>query len=423
MASTVTMPASTRQISYDDLYARWEAGNWSATALDFSQDRIDWHERMTEEQRRGALWLYTLFFHGEESVTDNLSPYIDAAPLEEQKYFLCTQQVDEARHSIFFKRFMAEVVGVGDGTAGGTLRATIGELTWGHRQVFGHLDDVAARLQKDRSRRMLAEAVTLYHIVVEASLAQSGQHMIDSSLERLDLLPGFREGMRNVSFDEQRHIAFGVRLLADLVEEDPSLADVIVDKIGEVMPWTIAVALPPGWDRTYTESFGFTIEELYVEGARAQDSRLRAIGLTEEHLARLPFPVDRPFEERVERGLAMLRARYVGPKDGAVRYEEPAAEYLFDGMARTARGEVLPSGTTIQWSFPDGEPWQLIADNGATRVERGRAASPDLTLEARFEDLVDMTAGRVDPRRLLLTRRLRPKGSLKVLAKLPRVFA
>jgi hypothetical protein len=30
----------------------------------------------------------TLFFWGEDAVADNLSPFIDAAPREEQKYFL-----------------------------------------------------------------------------------------------------------------------------------------------------------------------------------------------------------------------------------------------------------------------------------------------------------------------------------------------
>ena len=29
----------TDAISYDDLYARWERGNWRATEIDFSQDR------------------------------------------------------------------------------------------------------------------------------------------------------------------------------------------------------------------------------------------------------------------------------------------------------------------------------------------------------------------------------------------------
>ena len=116
--------SATAVISYADLYARWERGNWRATELDFSQDVVDWNEKLTAEQRRSALWLYTLFFHGEDSVADNLSPYIDAAPLEEQKYFLTTQQVDEARHAVFFHRFMREVAGVGDESIASTLRAT-----------------------------------------------------------------------------------------------------------------------------------------------------------------------------------------------------------------------------------------------------------------------------------------------------------
>src|SRR6266536_5411672 len=190
------LPASsvTDAISYDDLYVRWERRNWRATEIDFSQDAVDWRERLTEEQLRSALWLYALFFHGEDSVTDNLSPYIDAAPLEEQKYFLTTQQVDEARHAVFFKRFMHEVVGAGDGTMAGGLRATSGQITWGHRKVFSRLDRMADELRRDRSKVKLAAAVALYHLLLEAPPAQPGQHMIERYLEDYDVLPGFREG-------------------------------------------------------------------------------------------------------------------------------------------------------------------------------------------------------------------------------------
>src|SRR4051794_8941725 len=234
MVATLPIPAATAQITYEDLYARWEKGNWRATELDFSQDRIDWHERMTQEQRDAALWLFCLFFHGEDSVTDNLSPYIDAAPLEEQKYFLATQQVDEARHAIFFARFVHEVVGLGDGSTGGGLRGTAPQLTWGHRRVFGRLDAMGRELRADPSPAKLAEAVTLYHVVVEASLAQPGQHMIESFLEEFDVLPGFREGMRHVALDEQRHIGFGVKLLADLYAADPGpIGDAIVGLLRE----------------------------------------------------------------------------------------------------------------------------------------------------------------------------------------------
>jgi ribonucleotide reductase beta subunit family protein with ferritin-like domain len=413
----------TDAISCDDLYARWERGNWRATEIDFSQDRIDWHERLTEQQRRSALWLYTLFFHGEDSVTDNLSPYIDAAPLEEQKYFLTTQQVDEARHSVFFKRFMHEVVGAGDGTMAGGLRATADQITWGHRQVFSRLDRMADELRRDCSKRKLAEAVTLYHIVVEASLAQPGQHMIEASLEQLDVLPGFREGMRNVSLDEQRHIGFGVKLLADLYREDPGpIQDAIVGLIKEVLPWTSAVAKPPNWDRSYTECFGFTLEDLGEAGATSIEQRLRAVGLPVDTIPGFPMPMDLPPRERAVRGQKLLRAGLIGPGDEGVVQDPEAIEIMFDTIRRGAITDGVRPGTTIEWDFADAAPWHVVLDNGGSRAVPGRAAKADLTLRVRFDDWADVMAGRADPRALVLRRRLRPKGSPRVLLALPKVF-
>lgn len=422
MAAT-TIPPATAQITYEDLYARWEKGNWRATDLDFTQDRIDWEERMTDEQRRAALRLFTLFFHGEDAVTDTLSPFVDAAPLEEQKYFLTTQQVDEARHAVFFKRFMAEVVGRGDGTIGGGMRATDSEITWGHRKVFGHLEEVADRLRKDRSPVNLARSVTLYHIVVEGTLAQPAQHAIDGGLEQLGLLPGFREGMRNVSLDEQRHIAFGVRLLADLyAQEGEAVQEAIVEKIREVLPWTTALGFYEDRDLTYTEALGFTIEDLFAEGAALQEQRLRAIGLPVDELDRFPLPLDLPPRERSARGVALLRAGFLGPKLGPPQQDPEAIEILFDTVRRAVVPDAAPAGTTLQWDFPDAEPWYLRLDNGSTSVARGRAEHPDVTLRMSFEDFVDVSAGREDPRRLLLRRRIRPSGSLRALARLPRIL-
>src|SRR5436309_14750890 len=151
MADTVTKQAAAQRkavdsVSYQDLYRRWENGNWKATELDFSQDYTDWHDTFSELERSAALWNYSMFFHGEDSVTDNLSPYIDAAPREEQKYFLATQQVDEARHAVFFARFMREVVHRGD-SIGGSLTATERELTPGFRSTFEYLDKVADGLR------------------------------------------------------------------------------------------------------------------------------------------------------------------------------------------------------------------------------------------------------------------------------------
>src|SRR5437764_6532295 len=196
----------TDAITYSDLYARWERGNWRATELDFSEDARQWREQFSEFERQSALRKYCLFFWGEDAVADNLSPYIDAAPLEEQKYFLATQQVDEARHAVFFKRFMHEVCGIGDGSMSSGLSAIKPQLTPGFRKIFDRLDRMADELRADRSRAKLPAAVTLYHALIEASLAQPGQHFICSYLEARDQLPAFRAGMETISTDEQRHI-------------------------------------------------------------------------------------------------------------------------------------------------------------------------------------------------------------------------
>src|SRR6185503_8329566 len=118
-------------------------------------------------ERRAALWNYAMFLHGEDSVADNLSPYIDAAPREEQKYFLATQQVDEARHAVFFSRFMGDVAGVGAGDVGSRLSAIEPQLTWGFRKVFDRLETMCAELRRKPTIPRLAAAVTLYHVVIE----------------------------------------------------------------------------------------------------------------------------------------------------------------------------------------------------------------------------------------------------------------
>ena len=85
-------------------------------------------------------------------------------------------------------------------------------------------------------------------------------------------------------------------------------------------------------------------------------------------------------------------------------------------------GSVEP-GTVIQWDFTDNEPWHLIIDDGDTRAVRGPAPSPDLTLRTSLADWVDVTSGRADPAKLVLRRRLRPSGKLRLMARMPKIFA
>ena len=416
------MPATIAadQISYADLYARWEQGHWRATELDLTTDREQWENEFTDLERAGALWTYSLFFHGEDSVADNLSPFIDAAPREEQKYFLATQQVDEARHAVLFARFMKEVAGAGSDVSA-SLNETRPKLTWGFRKVFERLDRMADELRRDRSKPKLAQAITLYHVVIEASLAQPGQHFIEEGLGRRGLLPGFREGVGNVARDEQRHIAFGVKMIADLVREDPECEPAIAELLREVLPFTVAVFVPPGWDERYVTSFGFTLQDVFAQGAEAMEGRLRAAGLDPTKM-RLGLPFDLSPAERAHRGLTMLRAGYLGEPNGRVTPNPEATAMLFDGLRRQIDPAVAPRATIV-WDFTDAEPWHLRIDNGNTSVAPGRTEHADLTFHCRLTDWVDIAAGRIDPRRALLQRKIRPTGSLRMLVRTRKLFA
>jgi hypothetical protein len=416
-------PSAATQISYEDLYARWEKGNWRATEIDFSQDREDWHEKLDDVQRASALWQYAMFFYGEDSVADNLSPYIDAAPREEQKYFLATQQVDEARHAVFFARFWREVIQRGD-TYGESLRSTLPELGWGYRKVFGRLDRMADELRRDRSLPKLAQAITLYHFIVEASLAQPGQHFIEDALERLEVMPGFLSGMRNVSQDEQRHIGFGVRMLHDLVEADPDCREAVAELLREVIPYATAVFVPPGWDRRYAECFGFTLEEIFMFGAESVEAKLRAAGLPPEEMpGGDPFHTELGPEERARRALLLLQAGVLGARNGPPSRDPEVMEVLFDIIGRSVDPRAVPAHPlTVQWEFSDAPPWFLRIDNGSTRAQPGRVEAPDLVFRGRYDHWVDVTAGREDPRRAILTGKVRPRGNVRMLWRARRLF-
>jgi hypothetical protein len=411
-------------LSYDDLYARWEQGNWRATEIDFSEDARQWREDFTPFERKAALWNYALFFWGEDAVADGLSPYIDAAPLEEQKYFLATQQVDEARHAVFFSRFMSEVAGIPGDDHQARLAAIEPQLTWGFRQVFNRLERMTRELRKDPSLPRLAAAVTLYHVVIEATLAQPGQHFITSYLEQRDLLPGFRAGMEKVAADEQRHIGFGVKLLADLCRQDERCKVAVANLLREVIPWSAAVLVPPGWDRRYTEVFGFTLEEIGAEGAASLETKLRSAGLPMEDLPGPPIfsPGMEPLE-RAKLGQRLVYGGILGEKTGPPRRDADTMEAVFQMLlGGLDKGGAPADPGTIQWDFADAEPWHLVVANGDTAVAPGRAEAPTVTIECRYEDWADLLGGREHPLKLAALRRLRPKGDLRWLWRARRMF-
>jgi ribonucleotide reductase beta subunit family protein with ferritin-like domain len=417
-------------ITYEDLYRRWEGGNWSAYDIDFAQDRQGW-QALSEMQRRSAMWIYSMFFYGEDRVADTLAPYINAAPTEEQSYFLATQQVDEVRHSIFFHRFFKEVIGVGGESIQSTLASTLPQLNWGYRGIFDRLDVMAEELRKDRSLPKYAQAITLYHLIVEGSLAQPGQHFIEDFFASEDSMPGFSAGMANVSRDEQRHIGFGVKVLSELLGEgSPGWEEnraAVTDLLREVLPYGPAVFQPPEMNREYTECYGFSLEDIYAFGLKLIRQRWRTIGYPTEEMPPGVFPFDPDQDERqiAENQVKMMMAGILGPPNGRKPDASPEMQSLyFDVVSRVVDPSAANGSPLVyQWRFSDADPWHLTIDNGSTRAEPGEAASPDLVIESTWADWIASGKPDANQLKMVLQRRIRPRGSLREIARLRKVFA
>jgi ribonucleotide reductase beta subunit family protein with ferritin-like domain len=410
------------QITYEDLYRRWEEGNWKASEIDFSKDREGW-QSLSDLQRRSALWLYSMFLYGEDAVADGLSPYIDAAPKEEQKYFLATQQVDEARHAVFFHRFFKEVIGAGDSIAE-TLQSTHPELGWGYRGVFGRLERMCDELRQDSSLPNFAAAITLYHMIIEAAMAQPAQHFIEDFFAKAETMPGFSFGMEKVSRDEQRHIGFGVKVLSELFAESDECKAAADEMLREILPYTLAVMVPPNWDESYTTVYGFTLEDIYAFGMRSVEMKWRATGypLDQHPPGIYPFDPEMPHRERAQRQIKLLKAGVLGEPNGKPKVDPEVERILFDVIANSAHTDAVDRPVTIQWRFEDAEPYYVSIDNGSTRAEKGNAPDPDLTLRTTWADWVEIATRGHDPRSMVLRRRLRPRGSLRQLARLKKIF-
>ena len=50
-------------LDYRELYKLWERQQWATQDLDFTQDRIDWHERFDDEERFAAHVRAELLLH------------------------------------------------------------------------------------------------------------------------------------------------------------------------------------------------------------------------------------------------------------------------------------------------------------------------------------------------------------------------
>jgi len=266
--------------SYMDLYRRWESQQWAVGDLDFSLDRQDWLES-DELDRKATLWSHRLFFNGEERVTSTLAPFVWAAPTPEIEIFLSTQMVDEARHTVFFQRWWNDVVGTGARSLGELLTEIRPEANEGYNTLFyDRLPSTAQRLASNpKDFDAFVEGVTLYHIVIEATIALTGQRFELEAMREQSLTDrGFYRGFTAIARDESRHVNFGIKVLQEAVREDPQrYAPLIQKTLVECLPLISGTLDPP--DPRYITEYGHTESEILTYAFESLNKRLRAIGI------------------------------------------------------------------------------------------------------------------------------------------------
>jgi ribonucleoside-diphosphate reductase beta chain len=282
-------------LDYRQLYALWERQNWKATELDFTVDKEQWVITPREAQE-STIWSLGSFYVGEERVTADLAPFLQAAPTGEIELFLATQLVDEARHAAFFDRFGAEVMCLSADDFRGRMREVEQVLLSPFREVFDDgLRDVAKRIQaKPDDFGLFVEGITTYHMVVEGFLAVTGQTLIRDYMLEHSMYPGFCKGFGLVERDEHRHVAFGVRFLRDAIREDARHRETVERVVLDLAPKAAYVFAPPYvTDPSDYVSYGYTSRQIYGFAYRTLRRRMKLLGIEIPSADELmPGPID-----------------------------------------------------------------------------------------------------------------------------------
>ena len=269
-------------LSYGQLYALWEKQNWKAHELDFTIDQEQWLTTPAESQAHTA-WSLGSFYIGEERVTADLAPFLLAAPSGEVELFLATQLVDEARHTAFFDRFGGEVMALSAEDLRGRMRELEQTMipAW-HETFDGGLRETANRIKANPDDLdLFVEGICTYHLIIEGVLAMTGQRLILKYMEDHSLYPGFQKGFSLVERDEHRHIAFGVRFLKEMMDQDERRFRPIIERrVQELVPKAVRVFVPPYADSAESfVSYGYDSTQIYGYAYRALKRRLAVIGL------------------------------------------------------------------------------------------------------------------------------------------------
>ena len=167
------------------------------------------------------------------------------------------------------------------------------------------------------------------------------------------------------------------------------------------------------------------MQDIYSFGMRSVEAKWKAIGFPLQDMmegALYPFDPEMPHTTRADRQIKLLKAGVLGEPNGIAPATPDVQEIYFDVVARSAQSGALDAPMTIQWDFTDAEPWHVRLNNGSTVAEKGVAPDADLTLETTWGQWIQISMQGENPAKAVLTRKLRPRGGLRNLARMGQVW-
>ena len=241
-----------------------------------------------QEDQDLIYWVLAQLIVAEERITTKFSGLVGAHGSEEEATFLSTQQVDEARHMQFYARFQDEVVD-SPATVSAHVERARREVTPAFRKLFDEALVQAHEKLVAAPQDLVAKArfVTIYHVILEATLGLTTFHFATEYLNREELLPGFVEGYSHIHHDETRHIGYGVWFLRETVPEQPEAADAVRKTLRDLLP-SVAEALAGAGNGSGPdiERLGVSTDEVREFALGGLTRRLEIIGVPISSLAR-----------------------------------------------------------------------------------------------------------------------------------------
>lgn len=186
----------------------------------------------------------------EEKATRILAHYVANAPGIPEMDFYTTQLVDEARHSLVFRRHLVDL-----GVPADRLLATIADMSADYtREVLDPVEEFAVRVVRDEGD--FIGGVAIFTIVIEGVLAPAAE-LSERKWDRLD--PAASEIARGAAIDEIRHLTVGSSIIREHLiahpEYRPRLLEILAE--GERL-----------WDAVPDRKYVMHREELFQEGMR-----------------------------------------------------------------------------------------------------------------------------------------------------------